>query len=465
MPPPAGTAARSIRPGKIHWVVRGLWWFYNIGTLLALILGWPLITAVVATSVKRRGTFRQRLGCWRYPWQNRRGKGNSTIWVHALSVGEMTAAQPLVAGLHRRWKQSRILLSASTYTGYETACRLFADSGIDLAYFPYDLLFSVRSMVSRIDPAMVILMETDIWPNFIAEIQRRRIPLFLANFRMSDPAWPKWRNFRTLGTHLFGSFQRIFVQSRQDARRLESLGVATERLCVAGNLKFDIDDAVSADELATHWRQQLGIPSSRPVIVAGSTHEGEEAVLMNAYVGLRRSGIDVGLIVAPRDTGRSRDVMGLVRRFEADSLIFSQLQADSGRACPHVVVVDVMGVLKTIYSLANVAFVGGSLTRDGGHNPLEPAIMAKPILFGPDMRDFRQTAAWLLDAGAARRVSDSDQLERTLTELLLNPDTAVRMGRRARKVYGHHQGAAARILDGLAAWSREPMKREDTRGS
>ncbi len=430
---------------KSRLACRMMWWIYNLGLLLGMLVGLPILIPLVLTSRKWRPTFCRRLGWWRHANADR----GPAIWVHALSVGEVTASEPLVQCLAKRYAGHRIVLTASTLTGFETARRIYGGREIELAYFPYDLIFSVRAVARKIDPKLVILVETDIWPNFMAEIKRRKVPLWLANFRLSDRAWRKYRAFRGLARLLFGAFETIFLQNEDDATKLRGLGIGPQRLRVTGNLKFDVTERRTTRELDGHWRQKLKIACRVPVIVAGSTHEGDEAFLMEAFRSLRPAVEDLKLIIVPRDPRRSPSIVALCREFAASCSQLSSLQADAWPGCPDVVVVDTIGLLKELYGLASVAFVGGSLSSQGGHNPLEPAARGKPILFGPDMRDFQRIAASLTQAQAACQVSDPQQLSSVLLRLLKEPGAAESMGNRALAVFQEGQGAAARIVDHL----------------
>ena len=196
---------------------------YNTILTVAAFFTWPVLLAVATASPKRRNTVRQRLGWWRYSWQDQsRAKSRAKIWVHALSVGEVAAARPLVQLVAERCPGLKIVLTVSTLTGYQTASRLFADSPVDLAYFPYDMIWSVRSVASKIDAQAVILIETDIWPNFLAEMRRRNVPVYLVNLRVSDDAWKSYRRVRWVAARLFGAFRMICVQTPQDAAKAGS---------------------------------------------------------------------------------------------------------------------------------------------------------------------------------------------------------------------------------------------------
>jgi len=423
---------------------------YNTLLSLGLLLALPVVLPLVISRHKRRSTVRQRLGCWRYPWQSwHQDKSWVKIWVHALSVGEVTAAQPLVEMVKDRHPELKIVFTVSTLTGYQTASRLFSDSQIDLAYFPYDLIWPVRTIADRIDARAVILVETDIWPNFLAEMKRRNVPVYLVNLRLSDGAWKSYRRLKWLAGKLFGAFDMICVQSPHDARRLIGLGIGKERLCVTGNIKFDGVAGATDSHAAAHWRKKLQLASTQRIVVAGSTHDGEELFLLDALLSIKQEDRSVCLIIAPRDPNRAQEILTLSEIQGLTGNLLSELLGGTLNPCPDVIVVDFIGVLKELYSLSDVSFVGGSLVKEGGHNPLEPAIFGRPIVFGPDMRDFRQIAAWLLHADGARQVCDQKELTTVLSQLLNDAQQAASMGERARQVVLLHQGAVTRTLNCL----------------
>lgn len=422
---------------------------YSAMMTAGLVLAIPIWVPWVITSAKRRRTIRQRLGWWTYPWESERhSESSAPLWVHALSVGEVSAAQPFVEKVREQYPSMGIVVSVSTLTGFQTASRLFKGQDIDLAFFPYDWLWSVQSVVKKINPKAVVLVETDIWPVFLSVMHRMHIPVYIVNLRISDSAWKRYRQLKRVAAALFGAFEAVFLQTPRDARRLIKLGVDENRLHITGNFKFDRFSLDSDQGRVKHWRNRLHLDASQPVIVAGSTHHGEEPYVLDAFKAIQdqdRAGA-ARLIVAPRDHNRATEVLALCRQRGLAAVRLSHLPRGIGEPPPEVIVVDSIGVLKELFSLADVAFVGGSLVNEGGHNPLEPAIHGKPILFGPDMRDFRQIAAWLLEAGGARQVGDAKALSEALSHLLDDRSEAMQMGERAKAVVVSHQGAVSRTL-------------------
>ena len=443
---------------KLSW--RVLFIVYNGLLLTGSFFLLPLIVYSLATTAKRRKTFRQRMGWCRYPWQEVGGRGpGKCIWVHALSVGEVQAAQPMVIRLRKLHPEARICLSASTYTGFQTAEGLFGrQDRIELAYFPYDLIWAVRNVVSKIKPSLVIQTETDIWPNFLMEMRRCNVPVFLINLRLSEGSWTTYRRLKGLAGIIFRGFEKIAVQDQKDLKRLIQLGVPSEKVIVAGNIKFDSVTALSASDSAVRWKRDLGIHPQKRVVVAGSTHEGEERFLIEILASFKRQEDAPVLILAPRDPNRSSEIQKLLTVKGLHGHLLSALIKESpGTGCPEAVVVDSIGVLKALYSLADIVFIGGSLVPCGGHNPLEPAAWGKPILFGPDMRDFRLISELLLEARGAHQVTNAKELADSIKRLLADSRSARKMGQRAQQVFGFHHGAVDKALEffGLAPTQEE----------
>jgi 3-deoxy-D-manno-octulosonic-acid transferase len=426
-------------------------WVVVTNTLLTLglILLCPLILVLVLAVPKRRKTFGRRMGWHRYPWQGDNGdRGGRRLWVHALSVGEVLAAEPLVNELMDAY-DGGLFFTASTLTGFRTAMRIFQDRPVHLSFFPYDWIWAVRKVISNIDPTHVILTETDIWPTFLWELRRRKVPVFLVNLRISDHTWKNYRRWKGLVGKAYAIFDRICVQTPKEIDRLTALSVAPHRICMTGNLKFDGLGQPADADWALSWRRQMDIPQENAILVAGSTHEGEELILCRMFTSLSSEKYALSLIIAPRDPQRSRSIRTLMRQNGWACELFSDLQGGRKGKWPQVVIVDAIGYLKALYRLADVAFVGGSLVPMGGHNPLEPALWGKPVVFGPDMRDFTGVADHLTAGGGACRVDNPSQLKQVLAHLLDHPDQARKMGERALQILNTHRGAVHRTLSFL----------------
>jgi 3-deoxy-D-manno-octulosonic-acid transferase len=423
---------------------------YNIAAAAALVLALPFLLPYIVLSDKRRRVILQRLGLVRPAIRFRTGPpAGKPIWVHALSVGEVFAGVPLVRALATRYACRPIVFSASTIGGYKMARQKLGDTVAAVFFFPYDLPVAVKRMATWISPGVVIIVETDIWPNFLAEMRRRDVPVILANAKLSNRSFAGYRRIAAFSKSLFSMVTNFCCQTRQDAARFRRLGVPDDRIEMTGNIKFDQSEDPPETEATAALRAVLNSEPQRPVWVGGSTHAGEEAIIRQAYAEVKKGHPDLLLIVAPRDPSRAGAVCRLFNTAGFGTVAMSALSGWIPKRRIEVVVIDTFGILKKLYALADVALVGGSLLEIrgiGGHNPLEPAAYAKPILFGPYMNNFGEIAAMLTGAGGAAQVTDAHALHVTVNELLEDPQRAQRMGQNARRVFDANKGAVARTV-------------------
>lgn len=418
---------------------------YNVAMFMALGVLFPVWMPLVGFSQKYRRIFLKRsfMPSLSADWYDA-GNRSKPIWVHALSVGEVLSAEPLVKALTRSHGAGRLIFTASTRTGFETAMRIIAPHVRAVRHFPYDTLFSVDRALRVIQPRQVVIVETDLWPNFLYRLKRSRTPVYLVNARLSKRSFRGYRRVRCLMTPLWSVFERICVQTDLDRRRFTCLGVGNRRLATVGNIKFDQTPiCVSSDDIR-QLRDTFRLPANALVWVAGSTHEGEEELLASAFVKLRASGCDAVLIVAPRDPNRADGVCRVFARSGVKAVTMHRLATQSEAS--DVVVIDRIGILRRLYALADVAFVGGSLVEAGGHNPLEPASLAKPILFGRHTDDFGWICQTLETAGGALRVDDERQLADQVRRLMADHEWRRHIGRCAHDVFSENRGAVARTL-------------------
>ena len=423
---------------------------YNILLLIVIILGFPLILPIVLISDKRRKTVLQRLGMQKVVKATRLNRSccldKKPIWVHALSVGEVLSAEPLVAEIINHFKNRKVFISVSTKTGFEIANKHFKDMADAVFFYPYDLALSVKHMAGKIDPAFVVIVESDIWPNFLYEMKKRNVPVVLVNARLSQRSYRGYKRLAFFSKPVFLSFAGICTQSRKDAERFRTLGIPSGRIKITGNIKFEqTGQSLPAPEIKK-LRRSIHIRPSQKVILAGSTHKGEEAILSEVFLRMKKEFSELLLIVAPRDPERA----GSVQRIFESAGFHTVLMKDPNKVEPgsifDVIVVDALGVLSKLYALADVAFVGGSLVACGGHNPLEPAVFRKPIIFGYDMSDFAEISNMLVAAGGAFRVQDAESLYKTFSTLLRDRQKAQKMGKNAFKVFNDNKGAVDKTL-------------------
>ncbi len=424
---------------------------YNYLILLGFALAIPFLMVLALTSQKRRQTCLKRLGLQPLPGKEslKQAAGNAKgpIWVHALSVGETLSVVPLVKKLRERVGHGNIVLSVSTATGFSIVQRLLKEDVSVIFFFPYDLMPSVRHVTRKIRPKGVVLVETDIWPGFLSEMRRRGISVVLVNARISERSARGYGRISFFTKPLFQGFACVCAQTARDAERLERLGVPGERLRVTGNLKFDREEDLSVSADTDTMRRYLNIRPGQRVIVAGSTHKGEEEILLDAFLRIKETIRRLLLIVAPRDPERAESACRIFKSAGLAADRMGRLKRAVRVPVLDVVVVDRIGLLGRLYALADVALVGGSLVCRGGQNPLEPALFSKPVLFGPDMSDFEEISEALLRAGGALRVNDAADLSRTAIAILRDHRKARLMGEKAYGVYSANRGAVERTLD------------------
>ena len=406
----------------------------------------PMLLPWILLSEKRRKTIVQRLWLGQNTFgSNQAPSALRPIWIHALSVGEMLSAVPLVLKLPGRFPGRPVVVTASTRTGYDIARDRLKNKVDRIHFFPHDFRFSVRRAAAAINPALVILVETDLWPNFLTHMKRHNVPVVLANTRLSRKSFNGYRRFSLFMGKPLSSLAAICAQSAEDGRRFGALGIPTEKIHITGNLKFDRGGGSKTNGPEALPRNEYVSPDGK-VLIAGSTHSGEEAILVKTYIRLKNSHPSLRLIIAPRDPGRTENILRMVRAAGIAASLLEEIPPPGPVSPDSVVVVGKIGLLERLYTLADFAFVGGSLVPGGGHNPLEAAALGKPVLFGRDMSDFRAIAAALETAGGAVRLENGDALFTALDSLLRNPIKTAEMGSRALDTFQKNGGAGEKTL-------------------
>ena len=363
-----------------------------------------------------------------------------SIWVHAVSVGEVQAAAPLVRALRERFSNHEILVTTVTPTGAARVRALFGDD-VHHAYVPFEFPHAVNALFKRTNPSAALVMETEIWPNLYRGCGVRRIPLILVSARVSPKSVPGYRKLLPLIRETLSHGIIIASQSKQDAERFLSLGANPERTCVMGNIKFDLQHDASI--VARGREERARLFGERPVWIAASTHQGEEEIVLDVHETLRARHDDLLLVLVPRHPERFAAVRDLVRQRG-----FTQVSRTEGRPAGDAAVFlcDTMGEVPLFYAASDVAFVAGSLVPIGGHNLLEPAALGVPVVTGPYNFNAQDIADLFISMGACRRVEGPDELVEAISELLMNPDEAARLGRAGQRVLEENRGALQRLL-------------------
>ena len=417
---------------------------YSILLTVGFILALPWFLWKGRSTGKYLRTFRERLG--RLPvYLN--VDGDRSIWIHAVSVGEVLAARPLVPALRERFPNHRLFLSTTTMTGNAVAKK--SVRGVDgLFYTPFDFPWPVRRVLDVLNPSLLVLVETEIWPNLIHEARRRGTRVALANGRISPRSFPRYLRVRRLLASVLPEIDLFLMQGETHAERVRAMGAPPERVQVSGNLKFD---AVEPGKLPERLARLIqGGTTPRPLWVAGSTVGGEEELVLSAFHRVRERVPQARLLVAPRHPERFDAVPPLVEAAGFRCLRRSALDPAAWRD-GEVLLLDSLGELAQVYALASVVFVGGSLVPSGGHNILEPAVAGKAVVVGPHMDNFQEIADQFRSESALVQVSSADDLGREVSALLLDEERRHALGARARALVGRNRGAVRRTADALSS--------------
>jgi 3-deoxy-D-manno-octulosonic-acid transferase len=421
---------------------------YSVLVLVLAVIASPWFLYQAARYKKYVGSLGQRMG---YLPVSFNMDGDESIWVHAVSVGEVLTARPLISELKRRYPNLRIFLSTTTMAGQQLARRSVPD--VDAVfYFPFDLGFVVKRTLNLVRPKLFIMMETEIWPNLLRECRARGIKTAVVNGRLSARSFPRYRMIRPMMRRVLDQIDKFLVQSEESARRFIDLGADPARVVVTGSLKFDSLEvsptalqARSRDRVLRYFR----VPATRAVIVSGSTMKGEEAFVLKAFRRVRSSAPNALLVLAPRNPERFGEAEALARSEGWKVARRSDLAVDAEPRVD-IVILDTIGELATIYQIATIVFVGGSLVATGGHNVLEPAVFGKPIVFGPHMQNFLEIAEAFVSNGAGVQLTGEELLEQTFVELMGDPVRRARLGAAARALVEANRGANEKSVAVLA---------------
>jgi 3-deoxy-D-manno-octulosonic-acid transferase len=376
------------------------------------------------------------------------------VWVHAVSVGETLAAQPLIAALIERHGAGRVWLTNTTPTGSARAAAAFGER-VQHSYAPYDLPGAVARFLDRVQPRQLVVMETELWPNLFHACAQRGIPLTVANARLSPRSFRRYARLRRLARQTLASCAAIAAQSRSDAGRFRNLGAARAKVSVMGNLKFDL--SVSPAQIEQGQRLRTALGGARPVWIAASTHEGEEEAALSAHQAVLEVFPSAALILVPRHPQRFDGVWRLIDAggFRAERRARCLALERAGMPQPldqvQVLLGDTMGEMFVYLAAADLAFVGGSLATVGGHNVLEPAALGLPVLFGPHMHNFAPARTLLLECGAASQIEDAPALAGEVAILLGDAQRRAAMGRAGQDAVSGNRGALKRLLSLLDA--------------
>lgn len=414
---------------------------YNFILLVLLGCGLPVLAVKLAAQKHYRAGLRERLGFYGKKALAREEK-KPRIWIHGASVGEIQTVLPFLDEIKLAFPRYQLFFSSTTMAGVELA----RSKKLNAIYFPLDFYPIAAKAIERFNPSMIWVLETELWPSFVAAAARRKIPLILVNGRISDFSLRRYLLVKLWVRKVLNAFSLVCVQTEEDRNRFLRLGLLPEKLRITGNLKFDAAALrMPASTEIQGLAREFSCENSDLILVGGSTHEGEEEILAQIYLSLRKRFQTLRLVLAPRHLTRVKEIEKLLAGLGISYDLRTQLKKGKGRA--PVLILNTLGELFKVYALATVVFIGKSLCGKGGQNPLEPAIFAKPILFGPHMENFREAAVALLNEKGAAIVRSKEDLEQKAQELLLRPELGTRMGKKAAAVFAAHRGAGAQTWE------------------
>lgn len=419
---------------------------YNILLFMAALVGIPYYFSKMVFTGKYRKSLIPKLG-GRQAHILAGLKDTPRVWVHAVSVGEVTAAKPIVASLKQLRPDVEIIFSTSTETGQEMAQRLVEDVSAFI-YFPLDIPYVVRKMIRLAGPDVFVMIETELWPNFLTTCHDYNISALMVNGRISPRSYGKYRLTKFFWKHALSTLSAAGMISRIDAERMQYIGMDAGKIQVLGNAKYDALAAMASPQLHQEILNLFNVREDERFFVAGSTHQGEEEIVINVYQELIQKYPDFNLVIVPRHIERTQEVVDLLRKYNfADFITVTEIKNGKERQRERIIVVDVIGLLFKVYSLATVVYCGGSLVPKGGQNILEAAAWGKVIFYGPSMEDFTEEKALLENVGAGVTICNALELLQKIINSLENPAELQQRGAKGKEVVAANRGAAARYAE------------------
>ncbi len=399
----------------------------------------PIVLGRLLWRSRKNAAYRQR-------WAERFGFlpkniPQNCLWVHSVSVGETIAAVPLIKGFQKMHPDVPVVVTTMTINGAKQVVTSFGQT-VTHVYVPYDLPDAINRFIDHVKPKMLLIMETELWPNLLHICAARNVPIFLANARLSQRSAARYAKFFTLVSAMMKNITKVAVQTQVEVDRFIALGLPADRIQVTGTVKFDV---VVADEImqkGKQFREQIG--RDRPVWIAASTHQGEEEIILESFKIIKQKYPQLLLILVPRHPERAKDVATLCKNANFQIVLFTEQKAITHEV--DIFLTDTIGQLMTQYVAADIAFVGGSLIATGGHNVLEPAVSGIPVITGPEMFNFVESTQLLKQAGALWQINDAAQLADKVNELLQNPAQREQAGKAGQQVIEKNRGAVQKHL-------------------
>lgn len=403
---------------------------YDILATICFILFYPLVAISRLHTGKDSGTRKIKLGLFNVP-----ELGNKVIMYHAVSVGEVLSLEKLINKTKNSFPDYKIVLTTGTKTGQELAHKRYKDIADFITYLPFDFPFAVNNFLDRINPSIVLIAETELWPDFAIQCKKRSIPVVIINGRISDSSYRSYKLLKLFFAPVLNLYAKIYTQSKLDNERFISLGNKQENTEVMKNLKFDIDKVESEIDLEK---------GNNKIIIAGSTHSGENEIIISAYDELKKKHSNLKLIIAPRHLERISEIEKILKNYPFNTGYRSKNNTFN---TSDIIILDTLGELKKTYALCDIAFIGGSFNKTGGHNPLEAVIYDVPVVTGPSIKNFRDIYGILIRAGAAKLVKNQKEFTQYIEELLSNNTFYSETVRNCQNVFNDQKGALEFVIE------------------
>lgn len=418
-----------------------MFFIYNILQLIGVIIFLPVILLAMLIVKKFRFGFLEKLGFFKY---ENKDSSSENILIHAVSVGEVNAvenfAHKILKDIDRN--KHKIFISTVTKTGYELAKKKFENKVDGIFCFPYDFYFSVKTFLSKLSPDKIIIAETEIWPNFVNEVQKSNIELYIINGRISPNSYRGYKKLKFFFKHILNKYTKILMQTNDDAKRIIDIGADDGIVKVMGNLKFDIEKTLNNDEVC-NLKSQYEV-FDKKLMIAGSTHKGEDEIVLNVYKKIRENHPDFKMILAPRHPERYAEVISLLKK---ENIKFGKRSENGNFKDNDIILLDTMGELGKLYSICDFAFIGGSFVKTGGHNPLEAAIWDKPTLSGPFYYNFKDVYSILKEKKSSFIVNDSMEFYNIASRLIDDTEFYNLSQKSCNDVFNENRGALKKAYE------------------
>lgn len=403
---------------------------FDILATISFILFYPIVFLTRLHTKKDSGTRLTKLGLFKSPELK-----ENVIMFHAVSVGEVLSLEKLLKKTKEQFPNYKLVLTTGTKTGQELAHKKYSEIVDFITYFPFDISFAINNFLNKINPSIVLIAETELWPNFAIQCKKRNIPLLIINGRISDKSLGSYKNLKLFFSPILNLYSKIYTQSELDKERFIEIGTSSEKVEVMKNLKFDIDKTPSDIDLKK---------GENKVLIAGSTHSGENEILISAFDKLRQSHKNLKFIIAPRHLERVKEIEQILSNH---NYTFGYRSKNNDFTNFDIIILDTLGELKKAYAFSDIAFIGGSFNKTGGHNPLEATVYDVPTITGPSIKNFRDIYSILTKAGAAVLVNNQSELEKTLDKFLSDSEIYNNTKENCKNIFQDQQGALEFVID------------------